>query len=167
MHADLTVWAPRSIQSKSCNVRLSVCLCVPSVGDQNQENWRLLGSLKLQKYEHLFLSFFFNWFLIFLNFWLVLSWWESLLCIVGALAGLGSVAVTADIGDQWQVTCDMWHVTHDKCHSIFFLFFYFFNWGGRGWYLFVEEYFWYLCYYFHTSRYSGSPTQLFKHHDKF
>ena len=52
-----------------------------------------------------------------------------LLCTVGELAGLGSVAVAVDVsdrwqvtGDRWQVTCDTWHMTHDTWHMIVFCF---------------------------------------------
>ena len=45
-----------------------------------------------------------------------LSWWTSLLCIVGELAGAWSMAVAVGHGDMWQVTCDMWHMICDTWH---------------------------------------------------
>ena len=58
----------------------------------------------------------------FLCFW-VLSWWTSLLCIVGELSWGGSEAVAVSIGergkmkcDMWHVICDMWYVTCDTWH---------------------------------------------------
>ena len=44
----------------------------------------------------------------------------SLLCIVGELAGRGSVVVA--VGDRRQVTCDIWHMKQSKWH-FFFCFF--------------------------------------------
>ena len=37
----------------------------------------------------------------------------SLQCIMGELAGGGSVAVAVGFSDRWQVKCDMWHLTPD------------------------------------------------------
>ena len=54
-----------------------------------------------------------------------MSWQTSLLCIVGKLAGGGSVAVAVAVGVGWHVTCDRWHIT---CDIFFFLFFLGFVW---------------------------------------
>ena len=37
---------------------------------------------------------------------------QSLVCIMGEIAGEGSaeVAVAVGVGDGWQVTCNMWHI---------------------------------------------------------
>ena len=50
---------------------------------------------------------------------------QSLLCIVGELAGGGSVAVAVCVGDMWQVTCDTWYLTPDTWHKLLFLFFFY------------------------------------------
>ena len=46
-------------------------------------------------------------------FFFVLSWWTSVLWIVGELAGKGAVtaAVHIGVGDTWHMTCDTWHVS--------------------------------------------------------
>ena len=38
------------------------------------------------------------------------------LCIVGELAGGGSMAVAVSASDMWHVAHDMWHVTTDMWH---------------------------------------------------
>ena len=91
------------IQSTSCYVRLLfVCLSlVSSVGDQNQEGWRLLVKESIVKLSKVRTCFFKDYiFLGALNlfgaFW-VLSWGTSLLYIVGDLAGGGSLAMAVDV----------------------------------------------------------------------
>ena len=66
----------------------------------------------------------FQWFFVKQKIYLwLLSWWTSLLCIVGDLAGGGSVARAVGVGDRWhvagdrwQVIDDMWQVTNDTSH---------------------------------------------------
>ena len=53
----------------------------------------------------------------FLRF-LVLSWWISILCVVGELAREGSLAVAVSVGDRGKVTCDMWHLAWAMGHLI-------------------------------------------------
>ena len=55
-------------------------------------------------------------FFCFDNFWVSGSLQTSWLCIMGELAGGGSVAVAVGISDMWQVTCNTWHMTHDMKH---------------------------------------------------
>ena len=47
----------------------------------------------------------------------ILFWWTSLLCIVGELAGGGSLAVAFGFGDRLQVTHDTLHYTRSKGKS--------------------------------------------------
>ena len=53
-------------------------------------------------------------FLIF--FWDFGSLQASLLCIVGDLAGRGSVAVAVGVSDRWHSIGDTWHLTHGMWH---------------------------------------------------
>ena len=48
--------------------------------------------------------------------WVFGSLRTSILCILGELAGRGSVAVVVGFFDRLQVTGDRWHATHDKWH---------------------------------------------------
>ena len=62
------------------------------------------------------LKFFFRFWHL-LGCW-VLSWWTSKLCIVGELAGGGSVAVGVGVKchasfDTWHGTCDTWILSFD------------------------------------------------------
>ena len=55
----------------------------------------------------------------------VLSWWTSLLCIVGELAARGSVALAVGVADRWQGTGYRWHVAYDIWHMIHGIWFFF------------------------------------------
>ena len=104
------------IQSTSCNVCV-LCICLsPSLvtGNKRARNFRCRHiMLKLQN-SKLFLWCFLPIFVLTLWWFLVWSWWTSILCIVGDLAGRWSVAVAVCVGDRWQVTCDRWNVTGDR-----------------------------------------------------
>ena len=41
-----------------------------------------------------------------------LSWWTSLLVIMGDLAGGGTVGLAVAVGDRWHVTCNTWHMNY-------------------------------------------------------
>ena len=62
----------------------------------------------IEKWRNPFVKYFFLYrFVILVGFW-VLSWWTSLLCIMGELAGGGSMAMAVGVGVRWQMKRDMW-----------------------------------------------------------
>ena len=110
--------ATRLIQSKSCNIS---GMWSPPGNPTSRWTWDLwLKGVSLilatrRTFWTFLMIFVFRFFVV---FW-VLSWWTSLLCIVGEFLGWGSVAVgVGDMwqvkGDMWHVTCDMWHMTYDR-----------------------------------------------------
>ena len=95
--------APRLIQSISCDIHeLSVCLSVHVWRHRFPVDWRLLVNKHSRKFglplKFWFCIFFPSFFIMFLFvFW---SLPTILLCIVGELAGGGSVAVAFGINDR-------------------------------------------------------------------
>ena len=131
-----TELSPRLIQSIGCYVQLSGFMSVPLGGTRNGMDYRLLAKeriAKIAKQGTLFFKILKTfWVLTFLGF-LVLSWWTSLLCIVGELAGGGSLAVGAvDVSDMWHVTQYMWHVTYAIRRLIYFLTFFWYRYYYRN-----------------------------------
>ena len=79
---------------------------VPSVDNRNRQSWRSLVKECIAHIKQLRITFFWSVLMIFSFKYLVFgSLQTSLLCIMGELAGGGSVAV--GISDSWYVTCDM------------------------------------------------------------
>ena len=119
--------APGLIQSISCYVCLCVCLCHrPGTRTaRTVDFWLKNLSLKCQNNETLFI-WRFELFIFILNSFSgpqrpsTLFWQTSFLGIVRELAGKGSVAVAAGVGERWQVTGvrphstrELWHIPSD------------------------------------------------------
>ena len=65
-----------------------------------------------------FCVFVFLMFFCVLNFfWFLWSLQTSLVCLLGELAGRGSVAMSVSVSDKWKVTGDMWHATQELFSS--------------------------------------------------
>ena len=119
------------IKSTRCNVREpSVCVYRGKSPSHLTGDFWSKSVLLLLAYFYIWWCFwYFLWFFCF-NFWRFFgSFQVSLLCIVGELAGGGSVAVAVSLSDKWQVTCDRWRMTHDTWHFVFFFSYcLFWNW---------------------------------------
>ena len=109
----------------------SICrdVCPSPPGNHaSQWTWDFWSKSELLNLANLYVFFcFFTVSIIFRLynfFWDIGSLQSSLLCIVGELAGKGSVAVAVGFSDRWKVTCDMcysscdtWQVTCDTWHK--------------------------------------------------
>ena len=99
---------------------MSVCLSVPLRKTHFPVDWRLLVKERIAYIgmpKHNF-SFFFPHFQdvwrLELFIFIFQSLRTSLRCIMGDLAGVGSVLVAVGISDRWHVKSDMWRVTCDN-----------------------------------------------------
>ena len=110
--------APRPIQSISCYVRLLSVVCPNCVsfycrGMENSSQ-RESSLIRLS-------NFFFFWFSLFLFSFFLLYQSPSLprLDYQTSWKFIAAEAAYSGMGDMWQVTCNMWHITHDHIYFLF------------------------------------------------
>ena len=117
-------WSFDFVKISVC-VYVCVCPCVSSRKTSFPVDWKLLvkehiANIGIPK------DFFFLDTMIIGNLKIChfLCLQTSLLCIMGELAGGGSMAKAIDIRDMWHMTCDhyRWQMTHDMSGSVYFFF---------------------------------------------